>query len=155
MTIADLDRALGTIERAMLDSSTLMAYHAPHERTHPLARHLIGRISDDDGPLHGYVSVISTTELLIRPIRTSHEQFTFMHRFISNLPNVTVLPVDDVVPIQAATLRAMARIALPDAMVIASGLLSNCEAIVSNDDGWRRLASLFPQFRWVYLGDYL
>jgi hypothetical protein len=25
----------------------------------------------------------------------------------------------------------------------------------SNDAGWRRLASLFPQFRWIYLGDYL
>ena len=78
-----------------------------------------------------------------------------MHSFISELPNVTVLPVDNIVPVEAATLRALTRIALPDAMVIASGLLAGCEAIISNDAGWRRIASLFPQFRWIYLGDYL
>ena len=62
MAIADLDRALGNIERALLDSSTLMAYYAPHELTNPLARHLIGRIVRNDDPLHGYISVISITE---------------------------------------------------------------------------------------------
>ena len=51
MPIAELDRALGEAERLLLDSSSLMAYHAAHERTHALAAHLLGRIARDDDPL--------------------------------------------------------------------------------------------------------
>jgi hypothetical protein len=64
--------------------------------------------------------------------------------------------MDTVVAVQAATVRASMRVALPDAVAIASGLLTDCEAIVSNDAQWKqRGASLFPRFRWIYLGDYL
>jgi len=58
--------------------------------------------------------------------------------------------------VQAATIRSSMRLLLPDAMVIAAGLLAGCEAIVSNDARWKqRGAGLFPQFRWIYLSDYL
>jgi predicted nucleic acid-binding protein len=156
MAIADLDRALGTIERALLDSSTLLAYHAPHKPMHPLARHLIGRIAHDDDPLRGCLSVVSFAEILVRPHRVSHADFTYMHDFVLNFPNLILLPMDATVAVQAATIRASMRLSLPDAMVVAAGLLAGCEAIVSNDARWKqRGAGLFPQFRWIYLSDYL
>ena len=79
-----------------------------------------------------------------------------MHSFLTEHPNLTVLPVDTVIAVEAATVRAVMRLALPDSTVIASGLLSGCQAIVSNDAQWKqRGPRLFPQFRWIYLGDYL
>jgi hypothetical protein len=34
--------------------------------------------------------------------------------------------------------------------------LAGCQAIVSNDERWkRRLAPMFREFRWIYLGDHL
>lgn len=106
--------------------------------------------------MRGYISTVSITELLIRPIRTSLDRFTYMHEFLTGYPNLTVLPMDAVVAVEAATLRASMRLSLPDAVVIASGLLSGCEAIISNDANWKqRGASLFPRFRWIYLSDYL
>lgn len=156
MATEDLDRALGDAERALLDSSILMAFHSPQEATHHLADHLLRRIERESDPMRGYISTISTVELLIRPIRTSHERFTFMHEFLTGYPNMTVLPVDTVVAVEAATLRASMRLTLPDAVIVASGLLAGCEAIVSNDTRWKqRGAALFPRFRWIYLGDYL
>jgi predicted nucleic acid-binding protein len=155
MPPADLDAALGRVERVLLDSSTLIAFHNPHERAHPLADHVLRRLEADQDPLRGYYSVISAVELLIRPLRTGQHEFTYMHAFLSQYPHLTVLPVDMTVAVQAATLRATMGIALPDAVVIASGLLAGCEAIVTNDEPWKRRGeALFRQFRWLYLEDY-
>jgi predicted nucleic acid-binding protein len=152
---ADLDAALGPVERALLDSSALIAFHSPAERAHPLAEHLLQRIARPDDPLRGYYSVVSAVELLVRPLRTGQERFTFMHTFLTQFPNLTVLPMDMVVAVQAATLRAATGLPLPDAVVVASGLLSGCDAIVTNDGRWKqRGQALFRQFRWLYLEDY-
>jgi len=156
VAIADLDLALGSMERILLDSSTLIAFHTAQEEAHPLAVHLLGRIERADDPLRGYCSVINATELLVRPIRTGQREFTFMHTFLTGYPNLTLLPVDMFVATQTAALRASTNIRLPDAMIIGSGLLAGCEAVVSNDEGWkRRCEPLFSDFRWLYLADYL
>ncbi|MBI2939567.1 MAG: PIN domain-containing protein [Chloroflexi bacterium] len=79
-----------------------------------------------------------------------------MHTFLTTFPNLIVLPMDLQVATSAATLRAMQNVSVPDAVIVASGLLTGCEAIVSNDEEWRRrLQPLFPQFKWVYLADHL
>lgn len=156
MAIDDLDRALGDAERLLLDSSAVMAFHSPHEIAYPLAEHIFRRIEDEADRLRGCLSVVSFAELLIRPHRTSQARFTYMHDFVFNFPHLTLLPMDATVAVQAATIRSSMRLSLPDAMVIAAGLLAGCEAIVSNDTRWKqRGAGLFPQFRWIYLSDYL
>ena len=156
MASGDLDAALGAAERILVDSSTLLAYHGAAERAHPLARHLLGRIGHGADPLRGYYSVVSASEILVRPIRTGEPAFTSTYQFLTSFANLTVLPVDLAVATQAATLRAITNIRLPDALIVASGLMAGCEAIVSNDAQWRRrFEPLFPQFQWLYLGDYL
>lgn len=156
MGVIALDAALGDARRILLDSSTLIAFHSHQEQAHNLAKHLLHRIEQDQDPLLGYCSVISAAELLVRPIRTSQSAFTFMHTFLATFPNLTVLPMDLAVSMQAATVRAITNIRMPDAVIIATGLLSGCECIVSNDASWKqRLAPLFGEFRWIYLGDCL
>jgi predicted nucleic acid-binding protein len=143
------------MERVLLDSSTLIAFHSPHEVAHPLAQHLLRRIELQSDPLRGYYSVMSAMELLIRPIRTGVQEFTFMHTFFSSFPNLTALPMDFTVALQAATVRATTNIRAPDAVIIASALLAGCEAIVCNDQQWiGRLSALFPRFTWIYLGQF-
>lgn len=156
MAAPDLDSAIGDRERILLDSSLLIAFHTPIEAAHPLAVQVLRRIEREADSLHGYVSAVSAAEILVRPLRTSAADFTFMHEFLTGYPNLTLLPVDLPVATQAATLRALSGASLPDALVVASGLLAGCEAIVSNDERWkRRLAPLFPQFHWIHISDYL
>ena len=156
MAADDLDRALGDAERLLLDSSAVVALHNPHEAAHPLSEHVFRRIEREADPVRGYLSVVSFAEILVRPHRTSQARFTYMHDFVFNFPNLTLLPMDATVAVQAATIRSSMRLPLPDAIVVAAGLLAGCEAIVSNDARWKqRGASLFPQFRWIYLSDYL
>jgi predicted nucleic acid-binding protein len=155
VSIADLDLALWHAQRLLLDSSTLIAFHNERERAHPLAAHLLGRIADNGDPLRGYYSAVSASELLVRPIRTGSREFTFMHSFLTGHPNLTILPVDLLVATQAATLRSATNLRLPDAFIVACGLLAGCEVIVSNDARWRQVQPLFRQFRWLYLSDHL
>jgi predicted nucleic acid-binding protein len=156
VAVADLDGALGTTERVLLDSSTLIAFHTPSEVAHSLADHVLRRIERDADSLRGYYSAISAAELLVRPIRTGREEFTSMHSFLAEYPHLALLPVDMTVAVQAASLRATTGLPLPDAVVVASGLLAGCEAIITNDARWKRRGEpLFRQFRWLYLGDYL
>ena len=155
MTSEALDRALGDAHRILLDTSALIAYHSSAEPVHPLARHLLGRIEDASDPLTGYFSVVSAAELLVRPYRRGTPELTLMHTFLTGFPNLTVLPIDLTVATQAATLRAITGIRMPDAMILASGLLAGCEAIVGNDEQWkRRLEPLFSQFNWIHLAHY-
>lgn len=152
---ADLDAALVDVQRAMVDSSTLIAFHSTHEAAHPAAEYLLERIANNDDPLRGYYSYVSAIELLIRPMRAGRERFAFMHTFLSHFPNLTGLPLDMGVAVEAATVRAATGLALPDAIIIASGLLAGCEAIITNDARWKaRGAPLFKQFRWIDLGDF-
>jgi predicted nucleic acid-binding protein len=156
VTLASLNAALGTAERILLDSSTLIAFHERLERAHPLARQLLERIANATDPLHGYCSVISASEILVRPIRASDAAYRAMYLFLTEYPNLNLIPVDLVISIEAATVRSMTGVRLPDALIVATGLLSNCEVIVSNDERWKRqFEPLFPQFRWLYLGDHL
>lgn len=156
MTLEALDRAIGSAQRILLDSSALIAYHSSLETAHPLAKHLLRRVEQDDDALHGYFSVVSAAELLVRPHRAGAAEFSLMHVFLSSFPNLMALPMDLTTAAQAAAIRSTAGLRLPDAIIVASGLLADCEVIVSNDAQWkRRLEPLFPQVAWVYLGDYV
>jgi predicted nucleic acid-binding protein len=156
MATADLARAIGDSRRILLDSSALIAYHSPLETAHPLAAHLFSRMAVEEQPLLGFCSMVSASELLVRPIRAGTRELVMMHRFLTESPNLALLPVDLFVALQAANLRSLTTIRLPDALIVASGLLAGCEVIVSNDERWKRqFAPLYPQFRWLYLGDYL
>lgn len=156
MPPAQLDAVIGDRERVLLDSSVVIAFYTPQESAHSLAAHVVGRIEANRDLLRGYVSVVTATEVLVRPLRGQPTESTFMHRFLEQFANLTLLTVDLSVAIQAATLRAVARLSTPDALIIASGLLAGCEVLLSNDANWKqRLEPLFPQFQWLYLGDYL
>lgn len=149
-----LDDALQGVERVLLDTSTLLAFHSNHEAAHNVATRLLRRIEDNRDPIHGYYSAVSATELLVRPLRSGPTETAYMHAFLRSFPNLRVLPVDLDVASHAATLRAVKNLKTPDALIIASGILAGCEAIVTNDHDWtKRLAPLFREFRWVYLGD--
>ena len=154
MDIAGLDRALGDARRVFIDTSTVLAYHSTSELAHPPARHLFERIANDADSLNAYLSMVSVSELLVRPIRVADHRLALMHQFLRTYPNLRLLDADFEIALQAANIRALTRLALPDALIIATAILSACEAIVTNDERWsRRLAPLYPQFRWIYLGE--
>src|SRR5688572_18156832 len=153
MNITELDAAIGDSRRTFMDTSVCIAFHSHDEVAHPLARHLVHRIEDQSDLLVGYLSVITAAELLVRPMRTAGPDLVVMHTFLRRLPNLFIVDIDFEVAHQAANIRALTRLPLPDALIVATAIMSGCQSIVTNDERWsRRLSPLFPQFTWIYLG---
>jgi predicted nucleic acid-binding protein len=153
MDIRQLDAVLGSAHRAFFDSSTCIANFSTTEDAHPLARHLFDRVADDTDPLIGYISIISAAEMLVRPIQAADHRLSLVHDFLLGFPNLHMLDADFEIALQAANIRAAARMAMADALLIGTAILAGCEVIVTNDARWsRRLSPLFPQFTWIYLG---
>ena len=111
-------------------------------------------MDDDTDPLIAYISIASVSELLVRPIRGAGADLQLVTEFIRGFRNLEILDVNLDIAIQAANIRAVARLALPDALLVGTAIVAGCEVIVTNDERWvRRLSPLYPQFRWIYLGD--
>jgi len=156
MSATSLDGALGSANRVLVDTSSFIAYHSPPESAYDLARHLFRRVASHDDPFNACYSVVSAAELLVRPIRAGTERSRLMTSWLRDFPHLHALDVTLDVARQAATLHAMSGLKTPDALIVASGMLAGCEAIITNDKRWRdRLQPLFPEFRWVYLHDHL
>ena len=145
MNVAELDAEIGDARRAYIDTSACIAYHSTTERAYPLARHLFGRIADNVDPLVGYMSIVSASEMLVRPIRAGDHRLTLVTRFLRDFPNLYMVNADFEIALQAANIRVLTRLALADALIIGTAIMAGCEAIVTNDERWsRRVGPLVP-----------
>src|SRR5215213_3021332 len=118
MNVTELDVALGEARRAFVDTSTCIAYHSTTELAHAAARHLLDRVADDADPLVAYISTVSVAEMLVRPIRAGGSDLKLVTEFLRGFRNLDVIDVTLDVAIQAANIRAVSRLALPDALLV-------------------------------------
>ncbi len=133
----------------------LVAYFEPSDATHALAVVLI-----DEFVLAGrnvaVVSTIAAMELLVRPLRVAPKGVVHIYDFLTRWPNLVLLPVDLHVAQEAASLRATHGFKVPDALVIASGIVSQVGHLVTNDAQWqKKLAALKARIAVTELSNYL
>jgi hypothetical protein len=81
MDVLELDAAIGDAHRAFVDTSACIAYFSTTELAFPLAQHLFGRIADDADPLAVYISIITASEMLVRPMRAGDHRLTLVTDF--------------------------------------------------------------------------
>ena len=155
MTIPSLERALPAGDRLLLGMTALAAYLDATEATHDLARHVIDALVGT-GRNPAIVSMITVMEILVRPLRaTPHGHVTVM-AFVRGQPNLTGVPVDLQVALDAAFLRAAQRLSPPNALTVGTGLAAQVGHLVTNDRDWtRKLAGLESRVRVCRLSDHL
>jgi predicted nucleic acid-binding protein len=125
--------------RLVLDTSILIAYLKADEAVSPLARTVIhGYLGSERN--EGVLSTLSAGEVLVVPNRDGAAREVALD--IMDMPGLQLRSVDFLVAAEAARIRAEASLPLPDAVVIATGFLSNAQILVTND---RRLATAAPQ----------
>jgi predicted nucleic acid-binding protein len=88
------------------------------------------------------VSTITETELLIRPKRFGDREAEERINDLLSEDGFTVVPVDRPIARQAAELRARHNLALADAIIVATAVVTRCEAVVSNDGKWKRVTEI-------------
>ena len=94
----------------------------------------------DEGQLFGITSELALSECLVKPLADDVQQaVSAYHALFSSQSWLAVLPVSRDVLVEAAVLRSIHRMALPDAIHVASARLAGVLLFVSDD---RRLKTL-------------
>lgn len=150
--------ALSGCRRVNLDTSPFVYYFGGGEPYGALMRVLFGLV--DRGSLEVVVSRIVQMELLVKPIREGNlDALDEVINFTERTPNVRVVDVFHQVVVQAAFVRANSLdvrdegrneetsndggykergLVVPDCLVVATGIVTQCDATITNDRRWRR-----------------
>ena len=81
--------------------------------------------------------MISVTEVLVRALRAGRDAaYEPIVEFLAHFPNLRLHEIDFPTAHEAAVLRARHRLSSPDALIVASGLVSGAAHIITNDREW-------------------
>jgi predicted nucleic acid-binding protein len=136
-----IEEALGGISRLAFDTAPIIYFVEANPTYDALVSNIFNRIAS--GVLEGRTSVISLSEVLVRPIleRRSDLQDAYRELLLKS-SNFQTLPINAMVAENAARLRAVHGLRLPDALQVAFAIESGCQAIVCNDHSMRRVTEL-------------
>ncbi len=96
--------------------------------------------SIDAGELRAFTSELTLAEVLVRPLMDGNLEIQAAYQqALQSSEEFEVVPVSRDVLMEAARLRAVANLRLPDAIHGATAILSGCQTFLTND---RRLAAL-------------
>lgn len=95
----------------------------------------------EKGKLQAVTSLISPLEVFSAPkFEEATEKLTNYTRFFQKTPNLTMVPVDWEITLQAAELRRQYKsLKTPDAVQIATGIIEHADTFITNDDRLSRL----------------
>lgn len=121
-----------------LDSAIFIYFIERHPLYLATLRELFTRI--DQLALPAVTSGLTLLETLVGPYRARNQELASRYEAIlTNGRGLTMVPIDVSVLQAAARIRATTRIHTPDALQLASGLLTKCTAFLTND---RRVPAL-------------
>ena len=137
-SVSDL---IGPGQRLTIDSSGLIAHLARDEAATSVATEVVdGLIAS--GRNDAVISAITASELLARPVAAGRSAVDRLLGFFDSLDDLQIRSVDFLVAAEAARIRAATGIPLPDALVVATAVLTSSHALVTND---RRMAAAARQ----------
>lgn len=140
-------------DRLTLDSSCLISYLNDSEITSAASRSIMDGLVAT-GRCDAVVSTVSVAEVLHLPVRSGPEAVRLVTSLLDSLDDLQVRNADFLVAAEAARIRAESGIPLPDALVIATAVLTSSQVLVTND---RRMAAAarnaVPELRVVILSE--
>lgn len=109
--------------------------------------------SMENGSWHGVTSIITLMEINVHPWRVGREDVARKYEtLLMNFPNLEIVDIDRDIARVAAQLRARFDIRPPDALQVASSLVTGARGFLTND---RRLSGLQSIAEIIVLDDYL
>lgn len=94
------------------------------------------------GEVQIVTSEISLLETLVQPIRDNNSKLADTYNELLTGSEIFLVPVSTEILRAAAKLRANHNLKTPDAIHAATAIASNCDYLVANDNGFRRLTDI-------------
>ncbi|MGE0543340.1 MAG: type II toxin-antitoxin system VapC family toxin [Dehalococcoidia bacterium] len=136
-----VDDALNNVARLFLDTAPLIYLVERNPRYFDVVLSIFDRI--DDGQVAGVTSPVTLAECLVVPYRIQSPNLRqlYIDQIVAG-SNTTFVTIDDTVAKRAADLRARHNLRLADALQVSIALLAGCDALLTNDTTFRRVADL-------------
>lgn len=136
-----MSATVGKAARVLLDTS-LWIYHFEQ---HPQFGEAAGRVLHDleNGRLTAVASELSLLELTVLPLRLGRQDVADDYELLlTNFPHLELVPVSREILLEAAALRAAYGLRTPDAVHLATAIISQVPAVITNDASWNRVKEL-------------
>lgn len=135
----------------LIDSSVVLSYLTGAEAGSARAEELFDAyIATGRNPAS--LSMVTVAEILVRPFRRGPAAVATAEAFLQHFADIRLVPVTYDVAREGARLRASTELPMPDALIIASGLVVGADAIVTDDRTWRmRLRDAVPDLQIIQL----
>jgi predicted nucleic acid-binding protein len=140
-SVTPIDEALAGVSRLGLDTAPIIYLVEDNPLYIDRILTIFRRLAD--GQIVGITSVITLCEVLIHPLRHGNNQLEQEYRrVLLGSDDLRIRSVGPGVARHAADLRARYSLRLPDALQVATALRAGCQAFLTNDAGFRRVAEL-------------
>lgn len=94
------------------------------------------------------LSVIVYAEMRVKPLRERDERVLEMIEALVDTESTRLIPVSLEVSARASEVRAELDLELPDAIIVATAIVSGCDALIGND---KRCAARVSEIPYIYL----
>jgi len=129
-----------------LDTAPFIYFIEKHPIYFPILQPFFEAV--DSGDIQVVTSTLTLTEVLVMPYRTGNQRLAIDYaRILLNSRNLIVLPVSDAIAEEAARIRAAHNHRTPDAIQIATALMGNAKAFLTNDFAFQS----FPRMQIILL----
>jgi predicted nucleic acid-binding protein len=128
----------------LIDSSVVLAYLAGNEPTSALATEVFDSLIAT-GRNPASLSTVTVGEILVLPFKRGPAAVAVAEGFLRHFADMRLVAVTYEVAREAARVRALTDLPMPDALIISSALAVDADVLVTSDRTWRsRLAALDP-----------
>jgi len=128
-------------KRVALDTMIFIYAFEEHPLYLPLLKPFFGEV--EKGNILAFTSTLSLTECLVRPFRVKALALAARYKTLFyHFPHLSVIAVDKEIAERAAWLRSQYRLRTPDAIQIATGLFSESQVFLTNDEGLPRVKEI-------------
>ena len=135
MSRATLASAIPPGASLVVDTSVALAYLTGTEPTSALATELFDAFVAT-GRNAAWLSVITVQEILVRPFRGGPSAVVTAEGFLRHFAEIRLVEVSYDIAREAARIRAVSGIRAPDALIIATALITGADILVTNDRSW-------------------
>ncbi len=141
MGVEQFRTALARHRRVALDTSVFIYHLEANPKYLPLTDCIFSWL--DSKTSTAVTSVITITELLVKPYRESHEESAAKcYALLSTYPNLEwISPTLEIADL-AAEIRAIHRLRAPDALLAATSIHAKATAFLTNDSAFERVPGL-------------